>query len=129
MRLESNNGVSCDQCGLQLVNDFDYYDFVVTSRKFVANLEVYNTAGTPLDICPGCYERCCDKVKHVYKFTPLGVNCDLCGAVLRGTFYCSRINVGLVCIMQCKVIKHDEHVVVLDVCQKCLNDLNSRRRS
>lgn len=89
-------GIKCDMCGSDHEDDFVYYSMDFREVKVQDNRPVTGMKSIPvtfsLDACQECVAKLSEAVRAHYAATSQGVNCDLCGQKLRGTFsywYCS----------------------------------------
>lgn len=89
------SGIKCDLCGDEHETDFTYYslDFKnikVEGKHYVTNINSA-TIIFSADACQKCVSQLSELIQIHYTPTPVGVNCDLCGAKMRGSFdfmYC-----------------------------------------
>lgn len=87
MQLQGRVGIKCDICGLEVSTDFEYYSLDATRVQI--NRGITHKGERPevsLDSCQNCMHRVCDLVKAKYKPVRGGINCDLTGATMTGTF-------------------------------------------
>lgn len=119
MKLEQHpgfvTGVKCDLCGSEHEQDFTYYSLDFRDVKVQDGRHVTGMKQIPvtfsLDACPKCVKLLADAVAAHYSPTRDGVNCDLCGTKMRGTFgyqYCSlteavvKMSAGVVECVRCR---------------------------
>lgn len=94
MHLEKQSGfitgVKCDLCGEEHDGDFTYYSLDIREVTVVNNRNPVGVSGLPiifsLDACHKCVVGLGDTIRVHYSPTRVGVNCDLCGAQMRGDF-------------------------------------------
>lgn len=108
-------GIKCDLCGVEHEGDFTYYSIDMKEVKVQGNRPVTGMKSIPvtfsMDGCADCVGKLTEAVRAHYSPTSEGVNCDLCGQKLRGSFsywYSSltqaivRLTTGKVECVRCK---------------------------
>lgn len=119
MKLEKHpgfiTGIKCDLCGADHEQDFTYYsldfkDVKVQDGRHVAAMKTLPVSFS-IDACVKCLKDLADAVGAHYAPTRDGVNCDLCGRQMRGSFsyhYCNiseatvRMSAGAVECGRCR---------------------------
>ena len=117
--LLADSGIKCDLCKNILAGDFIYYSYDFKEVKVNENIIIPRSQIVifSLDVCLRCSERICTLVKTNYQPTIVGINCDICGCKLRGSFiyyYCdisevkvSYSNSRLTCIKCNRIVSDD----------------------
>lgn len=118
MQLADKSGIKCDLCGKEYRHDFVYYSLDMKIVQVQNNrhppgahdLSVLDGPPVTLDACATCMLGMENATKANYKPTSTGVNCDLCGTQLRGSFS----------YYYCKVTKADVSMTgATATCQSC----------
>lgn len=106
MRLEKEpgfvTGVKCDLCGCEMEGDFTYYSLDVREVAVKNNQHTPGISNLPvifsLDSCHKCVTGLGDTIRVHYTPTKTGMNCDLCGAQMRGDFTFYYVSVSAVAV-------------------------------
>ena len=88
MFLPSNDGISCDFCGIILKNKFIYYSLRSTEYRIINNMKMLGKDPKfNKDMCDSCYDQTvADIMKHIGKYKPGHIKDDLSKDYFTGTF-------------------------------------------
>lgn len=133
MQLPDRRGISCDLCGMQYRDDFTYYSLDFRPVKFIdgrrptINEILSQQVMTSLDACTKCMDDIKNIVMKNYAPTNVGVQCDLTGTRMTGSFTCAHCNVieAKVSISKKRTTTYDRYVE-LYVKESALEDLKSK---
>lgn len=99
-----SDGIACDLCGLEKEKEFTYFsldvrEVSVSDNRFPTGIE-HQLVVSSIDACMSCMDKLAEVVGLHYTPTIIGVNCDICGGKMRGSFnfyYClvTQIEVSL----------------------------------
>lgn len=131
MLLETNDGVGCDLCSLEMKDKFTYYSFVFKKIEVKNGFTtIGNSVDWDIEICSICYNNMLDRCrKHIGNIKSGFIKCDLCPAYNNGNFeyFVTRLDKVTVNRDTNPSTSVEGNVMDFNVCVPCRNQLKSMK--